>query len=76
MKLGVEVDQARSQRRSFAHRCLDWSERRHHLAGALGSVILDFLIQQKWLLPTDSPRELRVSREGKEAAARWLGVEW
>src|SRR2546423_149143 len=34
--LGVDVDQVARNRRAFARPCLDWTERRHHLAGALG----------------------------------------
>lgn len=37
--LGVDVDGARTKRRLFACACLDWSERRAHLAGALGAAL-------------------------------------
>jgi len=42
-RLGVDVGAARTRRRSFAHACLDWSERRPHLAGALGAALADAL---------------------------------
>ncbi|HVC18719.1 MAG TPA: helix-turn-helix transcriptional regulator, partial [Vicinamibacterales bacterium] len=43
--LGIDVDAARSQRRRFAFACLDWSERRCHLAGALGAALLDVMLK-------------------------------
>jgi len=43
--LGVDVDAARGRRRMFAGGCLDWTERRPHLAGALGVAVLDALVR-------------------------------
>jgi len=40
---GVNLDQAKQARRMFASGCLDWTERRPHLGGALGAAILDAL---------------------------------
>lgn len=40
---GVRLDEARRARRMFAFGCLDWTERRSHLGGALGAAILDAL---------------------------------
>lgn len=37
----IEKGMLKKGRRSFSHKCLDWSERRHHLVGALGSALLD-----------------------------------
>ena len=37
---GLDLDEVSRARRSFAHPCLDWSERRHHVAGALGAALL------------------------------------
>src|SRR5260370_14152561 len=39
--LGVDVDATRTLRRRFAYACADWSERRPHVDGALGSAALD-----------------------------------
>ncbi|QKG84699.1 helix-turn-helix transcriptional regulator [Kroppenstedtia pulmonis] len=74
VKWGVDVDLARNKRRSFAHRCLDWSERRYHLAGALGCVLYDFFIQQGWVQQNNFPRVLIISKKGEEALSKWLGI--
>jgi DNA-binding transcriptional ArsR family regulator len=40
MELGINIKELKRTRRAFARPCLDWSERKHHLAGALGAAIL------------------------------------
>jgi hypothetical protein len=46
--LGVDVDAAARQRRVFCRPCLDWGERRDHLAGALGAALLQRLYELRW----------------------------
>ena len=46
--LGIDVPQLQLQRRRFACACLDWSERRAHLGGALGAAILQLALRQRW----------------------------
>jgi DNA-binding transcriptional ArsR family regulator len=46
--LGVEVDAVRRSRRRFACACLDWSERRPHLGGALGAAWLQLSLRRGW----------------------------
>jgi len=46
--MGVDVDAARASRRPLCRLCLDWSERRHHLAGAVGAQMLDRLYELGW----------------------------
>jgi DNA-binding transcriptional ArsR family regulator len=73
-ELGVDVAAARKRRRSFARACLDWSERRPHLAGALGAALADALLAHAWVLRRPSDRGLRITRVGRRELAR-LGVE-
>src|SRR5207237_3354975 len=48
-ELGVDVAGVRAQRRRFAFPCLDWTERREHLAGALGAALADRLFALGWV---------------------------
>ncbi|MDC6132771.1 transcriptional regulator, partial [Burkholderia gladioli] len=55
----------RRRRRRFACTCLDWSERRAHLAGALGAALLDAWLAQRWIEPAGKPRVLRITPDGQ-----------
>lgn len=63
--LGVDVAAARdARRRRLACPCMDWSERRPHLGGALGAAWLQALLQQGWFVPDLDSRALRPTRRG------------
>ena len=47
-RFGIDVDALAKSRRPFSRTCLDWSERRHHLGGALGAAILDRIFALRW----------------------------
>ena len=50
-----------------AYPCLDWSERRHHLAGRLASSLLDHFLERRWLARTPQSRALRLTPHGRRA---------
>jgi DNA-binding transcriptional ArsR family regulator len=56
--IGVESDIPRRSRRTFAFGCMDWTERRYHLGGALGSALLDRLVHDGVFLRKDGTRAL------------------
>jgi DNA-binding transcriptional ArsR family regulator len=72
---GVDVDAARARRRSFARPCLDWTERRPHLAGSLAAGIADGLVGRGWFVrrAADS-RALRLTDAGRAGLAE-LGCD-
>lgn len=72
-ELGIDVEATRGRRRQFACRCLDWSERRDHLGGALGAAIAQELQARKWIERRKHSREVRITRAGEEGLAE-LGV--
>jgi DNA-binding transcriptional ArsR family regulator len=47
-KFGIDTKHIRSQRRPLCRMCMDWSERRHHLAGALGAALLQRIVDRGW----------------------------
>ena len=53
------------QRRTFARPCLDWTERRPHLAGAVGAAIAEHAMARQWVAPVTGTRALRVTPEGR-----------
>lgn len=73
-ELGIDVDAARTRRRRFAYRCVDWSERRPHLAGALGAALLEAALQRKWVARELESRALEITRRGRREMEERLGV--
>jgi len=73
-ELGIDVNAVRSKRRAFARACLDWSERRYHVAGALGAALCDRLITLDWLERQPGTRALRVSNVGRRELQRSFGI--
>jgi len=74
--LGIDVGAAGSKQRPLARRCLDWTERRHHLAGALGARLLARMETLGWVTRNRETRAVTVTRAGAEGLRRHLGIEW
>jgi DNA-binding transcriptional ArsR family regulator len=74
-RLGVDVAEARLRRRAFTRVCVDWTERRPHLAGALGSALADAVIANGWVLRRPNDRALTVTAVGEAAMLRELDVQ-
>jgi DNA-binding transcriptional ArsR family regulator len=73
-EIGVDVDGARARKRVFARSCLDWSERRPHLAGALGAALADAALSHGWVRRRPNDRALDVTPHGVAALRKRLGV--
>jgi DNA-binding transcriptional ArsR family regulator len=73
--LGIDLDAAQWRRRVFARTCLDWTERRPHLAGALGGSLASALLDQTWLERRERGRGIRVTPRGAEKLSEILGVQ-
>ena len=67
LEWGIDCADVGRQRRSFAKPCLDWSERRHHLAGALGAALLEKMLAEHWLRRTTNSRAVLVTAKGQKA---------
>lgn len=64
-QLGVPITEVQAKRARFARQCLDWTERRHHIAGELGSAMLRRFQELKWIVPARETRGVRVTQEGE-----------
>ncbi|HZQ01996.1 MAG TPA: helix-turn-helix transcriptional regulator [Reyranella sp.] len=74
-RLGVDLDGARrADTRHFARQCLDWSERRPHIAGALGSAIADVFFKRGWAERLRRGRTVRLTDSGRRALTRDFGA--
>jgi len=70
--LGIDLDRPPASRRPFCRTCLDWSERRHHLAGQLGTLLLDRFQQLGWARRVPDSRVLAFTPDGEAALRAWL----
>lgn len=73
--LGIDVGAVRALRRRFAFGCLDWSERRPHLGGALAAAVLKVALARKWVIPDLDSRALAVTPRGRSEMAARFGAE-
>jgi len=72
--LGVDLEATRSLRRRFAFACLDWSERRPHLGGALGAALLTLALRKKWIVRDLDSRAVSVTALGRRDLLARLGI--
>lgn len=73
-RLGVDTAAVRRSRRLFARRCLDWTERKPHLAGALGAALFLRLVSKGWLAPLPRTRAVRITHRGAREMQDQFGI--
>jgi DNA-binding transcriptional ArsR family regulator len=72
--LGIDLEATRTLRRRFASACLDWSERRPHVGGALGAAILQVALKRKWVVQDLDSRALDVTTLGQREMRTRFGL--
>jgi len=72
--LGIDLDALNGSRRSFARACVDWSERRPHVAGSLGAALADGFFARRWIRRLPGGRAVAVTLNGRAWLARELGL--
>jgi DNA-binding transcriptional ArsR family regulator len=73
---GIDSAHVLHGRRASARPCLDWSERRHHVAGAFGAAITSRLFTQGWIARIGNSRAVRLTDAGRAGFAHEWGLEW
>ena len=73
-KIDIDVESLHKLRRSFAHKCLDWTERYHHIGGALGAALLTSFLQREWLAHMRGSRAVRVTHAGEQGFEKVFGI--
>jgi DNA-binding transcriptional ArsR family regulator len=73
-RLGIDYQSPRKSRRIFARPCLDWSERRHHIAGKLGSEIALRFFELGWIRKLPDTRAVQITEIGQRKLEEELGV--
>jgi DNA-binding transcriptional ArsR family regulator len=75
-RFDVSVTEARRRRRGLAVACLDWTERRHHLGGALGAALCDRFMAAGWIRRSSYGRAVSLTAPGERALHSLLGPDW
>jgi DNA-binding transcriptional ArsR family regulator len=73
-RLEIDAESLRGLRRSLSRKCLDWTERHHHLGGALGAALLSHFFEMKWLVRMRDTRAVRITLEGEHQLERVFGI--
>jgi DNA-binding transcriptional ArsR family regulator len=73
-EIGVQISPRDMAAKKFARRCLDWTERRHHLAGALGRSMYHRFRELKWIAPIGETRVVRVTIDGRKQLWKLLRI--
>jgi len=72
--VGIDIEATRGLRRRFACACLDWSERRPHIGGALGAALLKVALKRRWVLQDLDSRVLEVTGIGRREILNRFGL--
>jgi DNA-binding transcriptional ArsR family regulator len=72
--LGIDIKATRGLRRRFAYPCVDWSERRPHLGGALAAAFLKLALKRRWVSQELDSRALRVTNFGRREMQTRFGL--
>ena len=75
-ELAIDLAALRNERRPFACACTDWTERRPHVAGALGAALLTRFVASGWVERIAGDRALRVTSAGTRALEAHFGIFW
>jgi DNA-binding transcriptional ArsR family regulator len=62
------------RRRTFLRACLDWSERRPHIAGAIGAALLKKMLEEDWVRPVQHSRAMVITGKGESELEKWFNI--
>lgn len=71
---GIDLSKLKPGRHGLACKCLDWTERRHHLAGPLGARLFQRCCELGWLTRTPQSRAVQLTRKGRAGLRAQLGI--
>jgi len=72
--LDIDTDLLHRLRRSFAHKCLDWTERHHHIGGAMGAALLARFLEMNWVARVRETRAVRLTHAGERGFEHVFGI--
>ena len=64
--LGIDLDRARGAKRRYCRSCIDWTERRRHISGAVGAALAEAFLEHEWIARVRDSRALTVTPGGRK----------
>jgi DNA-binding transcriptional ArsR family regulator len=74
-ELGIDISRLEQHTRPLLRPCLDWSERRFHLAGSLGAALTTCMQNRRWIMTHEASRIVTVQPAGISGLRDWLGID-
>jgi DNA-binding transcriptional ArsR family regulator len=74
-RLAIEVGALAPGSRPLLRPCMDWSQRRHHLAGAIGAALAREMTSRRWIAGREASRVVTVTPAGRDGLRDWLDVD-
>ncbi|TDO77541.1 DNA-binding transcriptional ArsR family regulator [Flavobacterium chryseum] len=71
---GIDIEEAQKQKRIFLKPCLDWSERRNHIAGSIGALLLNKMIKEDWLRKNTNSRAITITGKGEKELLKYFKI--
>lgn len=71
---GINIEDAQKQKRIFLKPCLDWSERRNHIAGSIGTLLLNKMLNEDWIRRTANSRAIVITGKGKKEFLKYFKI--
>jgi DNA-binding transcriptional ArsR family regulator len=73
---GVDLSNITAGNRKYAYACLDWTEKKPHLAGTLGAAVYHAMTEQEWIARHEEKRVIRITESGKRALKEIIDLEF
>ena len=74
-RFGIDMGRLEQRTRPLLRPCLDWSERRYHLAGSLGAALTGAFVEHRWIATREASRIVTVTKAGQAGLQDWLGID-
>ncbi len=75
VRFGIDLGRLERRTRPLLRPCMDWSERRYHLAGSLGAALTAAYAERRWTATREASRIVTVTEAGEAGLRDWLGID-
>lgn len=73
---GVNIELLKKEKRCYCRMCLDWSERKHHVAGSVGKALMNIFFNNQWVERTGDSRAIKLTAKGKEQLSKKWDIDF